>query len=374
MNNFKSIYSGLIAIIIICLLVAIVYISRSIDQENLNFKSITENLKNEIRDSKPNKTNLENVSENFNSGNFQQTNSILDAELEKDSRSVSLLLSKSLTLAQEASLTNKEIELGNQAREYVLKALQIDSANKVAFTLLGYTYEIQENYEKAYENYDLALNIDPNYFQAISQKGHAKQLQGNIKEAKKLYELAYQINKDFPLTNLGLGKIYTSENKFSEAKKLFLKVANSDTNNRQRAEGFYSAALITESLDSENLDEFSKLINQAIIIDPLYPQAYVAQAKFLFKSAALKKTTAEKISQIEESFEILDKALELNPKLAFAHLQLATQFLFLDETKNTKLILGNLPDIVKKDISLNKNEKEVFYNIIKNMQSKINTK
>lgn len=307
----------------------------------------------------------------FNNAEFAQGHSFLDVALERNPNDVTALLAKSRLIAQQASLELKEVDLGNQAMVYIDKALSIQPSNVDALTLKGYVYEIQQRYGEADAFYDKALAINPGFAYALAQKGHSLQLQGKEKAALPLYEQALAIENNNPIALFGLGKIYTNMGMYDKAKEHFLSVAHSNTNSRLKAEGFYSAALVADAAGENHLQEMEQLTSSAIAVDPLYPQAYVARSKISLAKSVSTDIESERTAFINASFEDLNTAIQLNPKLAFAHLQLATQLYMLQRLSDARIILNNLPSIIASDISLSASEKEMFNNIVKGLKEKI---
>ena len=318
------------------------------------------------------------VENSFNQNDFARTHLSLNSTLKTDPNNIEALLLKAQTLAQEASLTLREKELGDEARSIAFQVLKLDPNNVRALTLIGYSYEIQENYPAAHKYYEQALLLDPNNSEVHSQNGHAYQLEGKTIEAESSFGKAFAIDSTDLLANFGLAKIYANSGKLEEAKTLFLFVGENSLNIRQSAEGYHSAGIITEFLlkqvGSSELTPVQELAKKAIQKDPSYPQAYVLLAKTLFFEATTVKSTDEKQKLITSSFTNIYKAIELNPKLAYAHLELATQMFILNEIKNTQLILKNLPKIIEEDISLNSNEKDTLNKVVANLQNNISKK
>lgn len=305
----------------------------------------------------------------YNKNDFASANKIIDAQLSQNQNDVQSLLLKAFTLAQQGSLEFREKELGDQAMQYVLKAIQIEPDSANAYVIMGYIYEIEQQYSDAYEAYDKAISLDPNSDEAYAHKGHAKQLEGISEEALSNYNKALEINKDNVLANFGLAKNLSQNGKQAEALEIFQKIPSLDSNNRQKAEAYYSSGVINDALNPKDLSNTKRMIDMSIQVDPSYAQAYVKLADILFKMGI--EAGNSQTQYIKDSFSNLDKALSMNKGLSIANLQLATEYAAIGKVKNAKIILSGLQQIIKNDITLDKNEKEDLLNVAKKFQSKL---
>src|ERR1700722_2237404 len=109
----------------------------------------------------------------FNKGDFSAAISSLDSALAKDPKNTDLLLLKASTLAQEGSLQFKEAEYGNQAIAVAQQVLVIDPQNSEAWRIIGYAYEIMQNYPAAHNAYQKSLALNPKNALTLSQEAHA---------------------------------------------------------------------------------------------------------------------------------------------------------------------------------------------------------
>lgn len=299
------------------------------------------------------KTESQAAIDAFNNNDFVTANKLADEMLSRNTEDVKALILKANTLAQEASLTFKEKDLGDQSRDLALQAIKLEPNNLEALTLIGYTYEIQEDYKNAHKYYDTVLKIDPTYEKALDQKGHAFDLQGDLVAAEKYYIAALEANPDYPKTLSNLARIYILTNKPVEAKKLLERKLPLTNNLREKAEIFYALGTLKEDIRKYS-PEATVLYKQAIETDPTFALAYVGLAKEEFKNY-----------QLEESFGHLAKALEINPNQSNAAFQLAFQYHVMDQSEVAIQILEKLKLNLDKDISINKNTKLVMQEAIK---------
>lgn len=275
------------------------------------------------------------VEDLFNKGDFVNLNRTLDEQLLSYPQDTFLLLQKAHALSQEASLTFKEKELGDQAREYAQRVLNLDSDNVQALTIIGYTYEIQEDYVNAHKYYDDALFIDPNSVVTLAQKAHAYDLQGKIDQAEKIY-LSIIESKDVSSdVLLKYSRILQMRGKQDEAIKLLNENIDKIQNSRIKAETYFMLGqnLQTDDYNSKSNDYF----NLARETDPSFPMSYVGLAQESFKKSFVTTDTTEKDSLIENSFYNLKEAINLNPNQSLGLLELARQLIALGQIDQAKI-------------------------------------
>jgi tetratricopeptide (TPR) repeat protein len=94
----------------------------------------------------------------------------------------------------------------------------------------GFQYQAQGNPDKALEEYQKALDVDPHYVQAYTNMGAVylgmKDFDRAIENFKKVIELNYWDKKAH--YNLGMAYLYQGELEKAEAEVAFLKSLNSD--------------------------------------------------------------------------------------------------------------------------------------------------
>lgn len=294
----------------------------------------------------------------YNNNDFARANQALDEVLSSDASNISALLLKAQSLAQEASLTFKEKELGDQARAVAEKVLALDPKNTEALTIVGYTYEIQENYIEAHKYYDRALKINPNFTKALSQKAHAFILESKDSEALTLLKKVLEIDPENESNLLSLGRIYLTQNNTALAIPIFEKIIKLTKNKRYLSDSYYALGSISEQ--DNNYKKACEYYENSVKSDTTSALALSGLARCEFQT-----------NKVEESFETLRKALEINPNQSNAALQLAIEFDMIGNREAMKKILEKLPDIIKRDISLSplsKTQSLQFVNALKDLK------
>lgn len=305
----------------------------------------------------------------FNSNEFEAALAATDARLAKDPADTQALLDKALTLAQMGSLQFKERTLGDQALLLVDQVLRGDPSNVQALALKGYVYEIEQAYTDAHKYYDLALAIDPTNADTLAHKGHAYLLQGDVNTAENYFARSLRNKSNNLLSLCGMAKLNAGRSKYDLAKGQFLYVCDHSTNHRETAEACYSAALLSPVATASALDDADRLLQISIRTDPTYANAYVERAKRSFLKAARMADPHQQQLSIGGSFKDLRRALNINSNLSIAHLQLARQLYAINgnRVEDVNKIIKYLPDIIDRDITLDKTEKEVMRQVTKSL-------
>ena len=314
---------------------------------------------------------LQAAANSFDSNDFEGALKTVDGLLSQTPDDVQALISKAYILAQQASLEHREQELGNQALVYIDQALSSHPQNVQALTLKGYIYEIQQQYQKADALYAQALTINPDFAYALAQYGHSLQLQGKSDQAQTQYEKALAVEPTNPIAGLGMGKIDAYNKAYPDAINLFLGVATSTTNARLKAEAYYSASLVADAEGTNHLDEEASYVQSALDADPSYPQTYVAMSRMAIAKAINATSTSDKQGYMNESFYALDQALNLNPGLSIANLQLATNLYLLERYSDAEHVITQLPAIIAGDISLSATEKTAMQDAASSLAAQI---
>jgi tetratricopeptide (TPR) repeat protein len=307
----------------------------------------------------------------FDSNNFAEANAVVDTKLTANPKDIEALIMKATTLAQQGSIEFKEKELGDQARAYALKALELDPRNVRALEIIGYTYEIQQDYVNAHKYYDMALAIDPNDVITLTQKGHAYYMTGEVSKSETFYKKALGLKPDITAALAGIGKVLTAQGKDKEAKEIFVKIAALAQNSREKSEAYYSAAVLGSNIKGYNPSEIEGFVEKALSADPTFAMPYIKKSEILLDKAVLAKDKETKLSLTSEAFASVEKSIELNKNQAMAHFQLMQNFYQVGQIKEAKIVLKNLPSIIERDITLSKTEKDDLKKILIGLQDKI---
>lgn len=105
----------------------------------------------------------------------------------------------------------------------ILEALPLEQKDGEAFVLIANIYEDKKNIDKAVENLNKALIIDPVYYKAYYNLGCIFLDKKAYEIAEKNFLLAIKYNKNFPYSYYNLGTLYLKKGEYSKAKKNFIK-------------------------------------------------------------------------------------------------------------------------------------------------------
>ena len=86
---------------------------------------------------------------------------------------------------------------------------------------IGLTYQVTGKYDKALEQYDKSIELNPDSAVAYNNRGHAKAVLGQHVEAIKDYDKAIRLNPDYALAYLNRGLAYLAVNQPEEARRDF---------------------------------------------------------------------------------------------------------------------------------------------------------
>ncbi len=304
----------------------------------------------------------------YNHGNFKDLNTQLDLSIRSNPVNFDLLLQKANVLAQEASLTFKEKELGDKAMFYVDRALAIVPTSTKALTIKGYIYEIQGDYQNSHKYYDEALRLDPSDYAILAQKAHAYLLEGEVDKAEEYFSKSIGVNPSNAEALFGMAKIKVGKAEITEAVSLLEKASTYTENYRKKAEIYYSISAILSIQKKQDSKEIEKYSYLALETDKTYAQAYLAVAKVSLNKYLISKDSRD----LQGSFNMLDKALKLNPNLTISNIQLYIQLMAINKKEEALFVLQKTKEIIPKDISLSSSEKKQMEKFVVGLSKDLN--
>ncbi|MBI1286067.1 MAG: tetratricopeptide repeat protein [Flavobacteriales bacterium] len=96
----------------------------------------------------------------------------------------------------------------NDALRTYTHILELDSTYTNAYYNMGYIhYQYLKEYDKALENFDKAVKLNPKYHQAVYMRGLCYEAKGDVQRAKSEYSYAIQLNPDYKLAADGLTRL-----------------------------------------------------------------------------------------------------------------------------------------------------------------------
>ncbi|MDP2922339.1 MAG: tetratricopeptide repeat protein [Candidatus Omnitrophota bacterium] len=153
------------------------------------------------------------------------------------------------------------------------------------------------DYNQAIENYEKAIQIDPNYVEAYNNLGYSYRSIGKYKQAITYYQKAIQIKPNFIPAYANLGALYNQLNEYQNAKDYLTKGVQIDPDFAELYNNLgYTYQLLNQH--QQAMGYFKK----AIQIDPALGSAYHNLA-----------SSYVELGNYEDAIINFKKAIELNP-------------------------------------------------------------
>jgi len=118
----------------------------------------------------------------------------------------------------EATVGNDLMEAGQyeEAREHLVRALQINPGYQVTYTLLGNLYTKLGRFEEAEPMFKQAIEISPNYVEGHVAYANALVQQQRLDDAARLFQKALQVDPNFAEAHNGLATVLVRQGKAAE--------------------------------------------------------------------------------------------------------------------------------------------------------------
>ncbi len=173
----------------------------------------------------------------------------------------------------------------------------------------GNLYFERGNYEKAIENYNMAIILNPNFSEAYFARGLAYYHLKNYDKAAADYTKALELDPNNPVIYNNRGDCYYRKQDFERAIKDYDKAI---TLNPKYLKAYYNRGLAYACLENYEsaIDDFSKVIE----LNPNFAEAYHVRG-----------LAYDYMGDLDNAIKDYQKALEINPNLTEAkqHLELA---------------------------------------------------
>ncbi len=114
------------------------------------------------------------------------------------------------------------------ARNFWDEALSFAPNNPTLLVNIAGTYEQEENWGRAIELHEMALEIDPSYYKALVSLGRLKAQDGKLEEAIPFYTKALELRPDDSLRHAILGGCYLAQGDEVEARSYFTRASELD--------------------------------------------------------------------------------------------------------------------------------------------------
>lgn len=261
---------------------------------------------------------------------------------------------------EKASLDYMEEEYGNKALVLANEVLAKEPDNYKAYIVVGYAYEVLQDYTKSLEAYNKAIELNPNYDIAYVKRGHAYDLSGDLAAAESDYTKAYELNNKNDVAIMNLARIAQRAGDFEKAVN-YAKIAVELSNIAYvKATSYEILGLADLEVDNYQaaIDNFTKSVQSY----QDYANAYTnrAYAKILLADYTVTSDVLKR--EIEQ--DVL-KTLEIYPGDTFAVVVRGLLMEAVSDKTAAKTYYQTALGMVDKDITLGLIEKE-------DMRGKIN--
>jgi len=167
------------------------------------------------------------------------------------------------------------------------EALRLDPDSALAFNNRGSAYQHMGNYERAIQDYDQAIRLDSSSALAYNNRGRANHLKEDYAKALKDYGDAIELDPDFPLPFYNRGLTRFDQGLFIAAVPDFVRAVQLDPAKPYRVLALYLAKARGGDPDKEMLAFNAKQLNLSqwpgpvvgLYLDQVTPQAVLTAAQ-----------------------------------------------------------------------------------------------
>jgi lipoprotein NlpI len=191
------------------------------------------------------------------------------------------------------------ITLNNRANAYLNKreydratqdydrAIQLDPNSALAHNNRGTAYQHKGDYERALQDYDQAIRLDSTFAVAFSNRGRAYHFKENYAQAIRDYDQAIELDPDYALAFYNRGLARYDQGLYIGAVPDFVRAFHLDPDNPYRAIGLYLAKARVGDADRDGLAGQAKVFNLArwpgpviaLYVGQLAPEALLEAAR-----------------------------------------------------------------------------------------------
>jgi len=251
----------------------------------------------------PNQPNVLNNLGNYylDNGDAQKSIKYFDMAISLGSESFNIFYNKGRALT---SINNME-----GAINCYKQAIKIDPENKAAHLNLGFVFNLTKNFDEAIHEYNVAIDLDENFCDAIYNRGVTFSNQGLHEKAIEDFNAAININCNTRFI-FKRASSYEKLESFSKALDDYSHIINSDSSKKDKGMAYCRRGILQNQMD--NLENGMPDIEMAINLQPDNAGFYNDYANGL-----------QKLNRNEEAIKFYKHAIERDPKIYTAHVNLA---------------------------------------------------
>lgn len=278
---------------------------------------------------------------------------------------ISGYLSLANAYLQKGSIEFDEENASKNALEVINQVLYINPYSSDGYRLMGYAYEIVEEYEKAEASYNSALIIAPNDSYTLGARGHMYELMGDFEKAESDYISALKNDSENEKALMDLATLYIQTNQTEDYDvEDMLNMAldmSKDSITRANIHDSVGFFYFNEGEYQKSADSYYEAIKQ----DKRLTSAWIGIAFSQLMLAGAEEDDLEYTRRIDLAIDAIDSAFDLNENLANAYVAQAIMAGYFGDTAVEIEMYNEALNVVDKDITLGAYEKDLLKKSIK---------
>ncbi|WP_324280487.1 tetratricopeptide repeat protein [Borreliella garinii] len=232
------------------------------------------------------------------------------------------------------------------------QTIRLNPKHKKAHNNKGIALIMLNKNKKAVESFEKAIQIDKNYDTAYYQKGIAEEKNGDMQQAFTSFKNAYNIDKKLNYA-LKAGIVSNNLGNFKESEE-YLGFFNDNTKKPNEI-AIYNLSIA--KFENNKLEESLEIINKAINLNP-------EKSEYLYLKASINL----KNENYPNAISLYSSVIEKNPENTSAYINLAKAY---EKSGNKAQAISTLEKIINKNNKLALNNLGILYKKQKNYQKAI---
>ncbi|WNY64772.1 tetratricopeptide repeat protein [Borreliella carolinensis] len=232
------------------------------------------------------------------------------------------------------------------------QTIKLDPKHKKAHNNKGIALMMLNKNKKAIESFEKAIQIDKNYGTAYYQKGIAEEKNGDMQQAFTSFKNAYNLDKK-PNYALKAGIVSNNLGNFKQSEE-YLNFFNA---NAKKPNEIAIYNLSISKFGNNKLEESLEIINKAIDLNP-------EKSEYLYLKASINL----KKGNYQNAISLYNLVIEKNPENTSAYINLAKAY---EKSGNKSQAISTLEKIINKNNKLALNNLGILYKKEKNYQKAI---
>ncbi|WP_215540252.1 tetratricopeptide repeat protein [Borreliella bavariensis] len=232
------------------------------------------------------------------------------------------------------------------------QTIRLDPKHKKAHNNKGIALMMLNKNKKAVESFEKAIQIDKNYDTAYYQKGIAEEKNGDMQKAFTSFKNAYNIEKKLNYA-LKAGIVSNNLGNFKKSEE-YLSFFN-DNAKKPNEIAIYNLSIA--KFENNKLEESLEIINKALNLNP-------EKSEYLYLKASINL----KNENYQNAISLYSSVIEKNPKNTSAYINLAKAY---EKSGNRAQAISTLEKIINKNNKLALNNLGILYKKQKNYQKAI---